>query len=54
MGYSTDDELQNDRQELGTKRKAPQDISVLLDTLDEHPMVVGSSQAQYHVRLIII
>lgn len=26
---------------------APQDISALLDALDEHPIVVGSSQGEY-------
>lgn len=46
----TDDEVHNDGEELGTKHKTSQDISVLFDAPDQHPVVVGSSQGQYHVR----
>lgn len=50
MGYCTGDELGNGGEGPRAKDKAPQELSVLLNALEAHPMVVASPQAQQCVR----
>lgn len=49
MGYCIDDEFDNDGERNGMIHKAPLDVPVLLDAMDEQQMIVGSLQVRCHI-----
>lgn len=52
IDYCADGEFEETAEEPGEKRKAPLGASLLLDALEEHPMIMRNFKARYHVRHI--